>query len=82
MFVTACEADARGRKGREHEPYPQAQLFLTAHAAARAVDTAAVAAEAAAAGISGEALGNRIRERRAAAIRDAIVPLQSKPKEA
>jgi len=81
MFVTACEADARGRKGREREPYPQAQLLLAAHAAARAVDTAAVAAEAAAAGINGDALGNRIRERRIAAIKDAILPLQSKPKE-
>ncbi|MES9966580.1 MAG: hypothetical protein ABW074_04835, partial [Sedimenticola sp.] len=27
QFLLACEADARGRKGLESRPYPQADLF-------------------------------------------------------
>src|SRR5699024_2409825 len=36
-FLLACEADRRGRLGRENEPYPQADLLSRAHAAAAAV---------------------------------------------
>jgi tRNA nucleotidyltransferase (CCA-adding enzyme) len=43
-FVLACEADARGRTGHEDRPYPQADIFRRAFVAARAVDTAAIAA--------------------------------------
>ena len=36
-FLLACEADRRGRKGRESEPYPQAEFLRRAHAEASAV---------------------------------------------
>ena len=62
-FVLACEADARGRTGYEHRPYPQADIFRRAFAAARAVDTAALAA-----GRSGPEIGAAIRDARIRAI--------------
>jgi tRNA nucleotidyltransferase (CCA-adding enzyme) len=37
-FLLACEADRRGRKGRQHEPYPQADFLRRAHRAAAAVE--------------------------------------------
>ena len=33
-FLVACEADARGRKGKENDPYPQAEVFRKAFVAA------------------------------------------------
>ena len=36
-IALACEADKRGRRGREHEPYPARTALLAAHAAALAV---------------------------------------------
>ncbi len=66
QFLLACEADARGRTGYEHQPYPQAEIFRRAFAAARAVDAAALAA-----GLSGPAVAERLRRERIAAIRAA-----------
>jgi tRNA nucleotidyltransferase (CCA-adding enzyme) len=43
QFLLACEADARGRLGREGEMYPQAAHLRVAHDAARAVDAGALA---------------------------------------
>jgi len=37
LFLLACEADQRGRLGREERPYPQADYLRAAFAAARAV---------------------------------------------
>lgn len=37
-FLLACEADRRGRAGREDEPYPQADFLRRAHAEASAVE--------------------------------------------
>lgn len=71
LFATACEADARGRTGLEDNPYPQREALLRAHAAVRAVDTAAIAAACAQEGLTGEAIGARIRERRIAALKEA-----------
>lgn len=39
QFLLVCEADARGRKGKEHENYPQADLFRSYRAACHAIDT-------------------------------------------
>ena len=64
QFVLACEADFRGRTGYEDRPYPQAEAFRHACAAARAVDTAGIAA-----GRSGPQVGEAIRAARVAAIR-------------
>ena len=63
-FVLACEADARGRTGLEDSPYPQADIFRRAHAAARAVDTSAITA-----GRSGPEIGAAIRAARIDAVR-------------
>ena len=65
QFVAACEADFRGRTGFEDRPYPQAELFRRALAAARAVDAAAVAP----ANAQGPEVGEKIRQARIAAIR-------------
>lgn len=72
MFTIACEADARGRTGFEDKPYPQRAQFVRAFDAARTVDTATIAAEAARAEKTGEAIGTRIREARIQAIREVM----------
>jgi tRNA nucleotidyltransferase (CCA-adding enzyme) len=41
--LLACECDARGRTGHEDDAYPQAQRFMTALTAVRAVDAGAIA---------------------------------------
>ncbi|MEW6330855.1 MAG: multifunctional CCA addition/repair protein [Pseudomonadota bacterium] len=68
LFVTACEADFRGRPGSEDQPYPQAGLFRSAFAAARTVDTSSIAAS----GGHGPDIGARIREARIAAVRQVL----------
>lgn len=72
QYAVACEADARGRTGLEVKPYPQRARLLDALAAARAVDTSAVAARAVQQGLAGEAVGARIREERLRAIKAAL----------
>jgi len=68
QFISACEADARGRTGREDAPYPQRARLEAAEAAARAVDAQAVAAACTAEGVKGEGIRTRLREARVAAI--------------
>ncbi len=67
QFVLACEADYRGRTGYEDRSYPQGEQFRRAFAAARAVDTARVAA-----GASGPLVGSRIREARISAVKQVL----------
>jgi len=67
-ILLACECDARGRLGRDGEPYPQRARLAAAQQAALAVDTAAVAEAAAAAGKAGPAVGEAIRAARVAAV--------------
>jgi tRNA nucleotidyltransferase (CCA-adding enzyme) len=62
--LLACEADARGRTGREAEPYPQAE-YLKATLAAGA---AARLPEEQRRGLSGPAIGEEMRRLRLAAI--------------
>ena len=45
QFLTACEADARGRTGFEQRDYRQAAHLREAYAAAAAVDAGAIAGE-------------------------------------
>jgi tRNA nucleotidyltransferase (CCA-adding enzyme) len=66
--LLACECDARGRLGLSDTPYPQRQRLLTAQAAALAVDTAEVAAAAAARGLAGPAIGAAVHEARVGAV--------------
>ncbi len=63
-MLTACEADARGRTGLENQPYPQADLMKRARDAAAAV----VLTEEERAGLQGKAIGDKIREKRLAAV--------------
>ncbi len=65
QFLLACEADARGRAGLEDRPYPQAQRFRAARAAAAAVNPADVMAE----GLSGAAIGKALQDRRLQAVK-------------
>ena len=67
-IMQACECDARGRLGLQDQPYPQAARLLSALQHARAVDTAAIAASAQAAGLSGEKIGQKIQAERVAAV--------------
>ena len=67
QFVLACEADYRGRTGQEMRPYPQGEKFRNAFAAARDIDTAALAA-----GASGPQVGARIREARIGAVKRVL----------
>lgn len=65
-LLQACEADARGRAGRESDPYPQADYLREALAAAAAV----VLREEERRGLAGAAIGEEIRRRRLAALTD------------
>ncbi len=63
-FLTACEADARGRLGLETRPYPQADIFRRAFQAALSVIPRALAEQ----GLQGQALAEELRRRRIQAI--------------
>ncbi|MDE2195898.1 MAG: multifunctional CCA addition/repair protein [Gammaproteobacteria bacterium] len=66
-FLSACEADARGRKGLEQQPYAQADYLRTALQAARAADAPQPAT-----GQSGEEIGAHLQAARLHAIRQAL----------
>jgi tRNA nucleotidyltransferase (CCA-adding enzyme) len=72
-LLLACECDARGRTGFEDRPYPQRPRLLAALAASRQIDSAAVAAEAAAAGAKGPSIGAAVLAARTAAVAAAAV---------
>jgi tRNA nucleotidyltransferase (CCA-adding enzyme) len=63
-LLLACEADARGRAGRENDPYRQAQYLREVLAAAAAV----VLSDEERRGLPGPAIGEEIRRRRLAAV--------------
>jgi tRNA nucleotidyltransferase (CCA-adding enzyme) len=63
-LLLACEADARGRTGKEHDPYPQAAYLAAAHAAAASVTLS----QAERGGLEGRQIGEEIRRQRLAAI--------------
>lgn len=67
-FLIACEADARGRKGREEIPYPQAERMRQALQVAKAVLVQPLIN----AGLQGEALGAKLHQERARAIEKAF----------
>jgi len=73
--LQACACDAKGRLGREHSPYPQAERLGRALAAALAVATDAVAADAMAGGAKGPAIGLAV----AGAREQALERLFAKP---
>ena len=63
-LLRACEADARGRAGLEARPYPQGDYLRRARAAAAAVALTREERD----GLTGPAIGERIRSRRLEAI--------------
>lgn len=67
LFLSACEADARGREGLADRPYPQAAFLRRARDAAGAVQAGPLLA----AGLTGAALGERLRRERIAAVAGA-----------
>jgi tRNA nucleotidyltransferase (CCA-adding enzyme) len=71
-LLLACECDARGRLGKDDEPYPQRDRLGRALRAALAVETAPIAAEAAARGLKGPAIGEAVRDARVHAIAGAL----------
>ena len=66
--LLACECDARGRGGLEDSAYPQRERLAQVLRLALSIETAAVAADAAARGLKGPALGEAIHAARAAAV--------------
>jgi tRNA nucleotidyltransferase (CCA-adding enzyme) len=68
QFLLACEADARGRKGFEDNPYPQANLLRAAFTAANQVDTSEVAKS----GLEGKQIAEKISSLQIDAIRSAV----------
>jgi tRNA nucleotidyltransferase (CCA-adding enzyme) len=69
-FLAACEADYRGRQGRQTRAYPQAQRLRAALGAALAVQ----ARDLDTAGLEGVQIGAKLREARIAAIADSAGP--------
>ncbi len=67
-LLLACACDARGRPGRADAPYPQAELFLRAQAAATAVDAGAIAQTTP----DRAHISDRIHQARVAAVRAAL----------
>ncbi len=65
QYLLACEADARGRLGRQQEAYLEAELFRAARNVAAAVSIEPLLEQ----GLSGEKLAAALRERRIDAIR-------------
>ncbi len=66
QFLSACEADSRGRRGFEEMAYQQPDMIRSALRAALAIDSQAVIAD----GFSGKAIGEELERRRTAAIAD------------
>jgi len=64
-FLTACEADAKGRLGHENNDYPQANYLRALHKAAVAVDTRDILNS----DLQGKAIGDAIFNLRSAAIK-------------
>ncbi len=70
--LAACEADARGRLGFEDRHYPQSPRMRQALTAALSVDAGKIAASAAAQGLRGEAIGQRVHDARCRAIAQTL----------
>jgi tRNA nucleotidyltransferase (CCA-adding enzyme) len=67
-MLAACEADARGRTGLEAQPYPQRDYLRRARTAAAVVSLD----ESERQGLTGPAIGEKIREKRLAAIKSLV----------
>ena len=63
-FITACEADYRGRKGFQNRPYSQGDYLLRAYHATAGIRARDLDLE----GIDGPGVGERVRQARIEAI--------------
>ena len=72
QLLLACACDARGRTGLQDRPYEPARRLPALLQAARGIDTAAVAAEAAARGRQGPEIGAAVHAARTAAVAAAL----------
>ncbi|MDP6346396.1 MAG: multifunctional CCA addition/repair protein [Alphaproteobacteria bacterium] len=70
-LLTTCKADARGRKGREDQPYPQAEVVRRAFGAARRITASGLIDQGEGAGPE---LGALLRQKRIEAIKAALRP--------
>ena len=70
-LLQACECDARGRLGLEDRPYAPAARLPPLLQVARDVDTAVIAEQAAARGLTGPAIGDLVRAARVKALEAA-----------
>jgi tRNA nucleotidyltransferase (CCA-adding enzyme) len=68
QILLACECDARGRLGREDQPYPQRERLRQAARLALAVSTAEIATQAQQQGLSGPQIGQAVRRARTQAL--------------
>ncbi len=68
QFLLACEADARGRSGKEENEYPQAAFFSSALDAAKQIDSAAIAKE----GPQGPEIAEKIHQRRVQSVESML----------
>ncbi|AUI85251.1 multifunctional CCA tRNA nucleotidyl transferase/2'3'-cyclic phosphodiesterase/2'nucleotidase/phosphatase [Vibrio azureus] len=64
-ILLCCQADHAGRKGLEHLPYPQAEIFTQAYQAAAAVDVQAIIRD----GFTGQDIRTEQDKRRVEAIK-------------
>jgi tRNA nucleotidyltransferase (CCA-adding enzyme) len=71
-FVQACEADFRGRKGRQDADYPQGRYLSAALEAALSVRTESLDLDSQ---TPGPEIGQRLRAARIAAIAECVVDL-------
>ena len=71
-MLLACECDARGRLGRDHDAYPPAQRLPPQLKATWAVDSAGVAAPALERGLAGPAIGQLVRAARTQAVAEEL----------
>ncbi|MBX3599826.1 MAG: multifunctional CCA addition/repair protein [Rubrivivax sp.] len=81
-LLLACECDFRGRAGLAERPYPPARRLPPLLQAARAVDTAAVAAAAADRGLSGPAIGSAVHQARVQALQPLLAAVAAGADEA
>lgn len=68
QFLLACEADARGRKGLEDKPYPQADRLKDAYEACLRIDNKELQQK----GFAGEAFAEELRRLRLEAIKQVV----------
>jgi tRNA nucleotidyltransferase (CCA-adding enzyme) len=71
-ILLACECDARGRAGKEDEPYPQRARLQAVLNTVLALDTHAVAEAALAQGLDGKKIGELIRAARTEAVAKSV----------